>query len=72
MVGLGKNLRMARVDANVSVQEAAEKTGYSVRTIQRWETDRFEPNADGFNALAEAYGCTLDKLITGRERARAA
>lgn len=58
-----KTLRTAKA---MSQEELAEKTGLSLRTIQRIENNETEPRGDSLKRLAQALQTTPDEVIGWR------
>lgn len=58
-----KSLRTAKA---MSQEELAEKTGLSLRTIQRIENNETEPRGDSLKRLAQALQTTPDEVIEWR------
>lgn len=58
-----KTLRTAKA---MSQEELAEKTGLSLRTIQRIENNETEPRGDTLKRLAQALQTTPDEVIEWR------
>ncbi len=59
------SLKAYRVNANLSVKEAAEIVGVTEKTIRAWESDleNFKKaNWQSVSKLAKAYGVTTDDL----------
>ena len=56
-------LKAARVNANFSQKEVAEKLKISNKTLSKWEKGISMPKVDQINALCDLYGVTYDMLI---------
>ena len=56
-------LKAARVNANFSRSEIAEKLGVSVITIARWESNKNAIPVIKFRKLCEIYGCKEEEVI---------
>jgi transcriptional regulator with XRE-family HTH domain len=56
------SIRAARVNAELSQKEAAERLGVSNKTIGNWENRITFPPADKINAMCELYGVPYDHL----------
>lgn len=55
-----------KMNGNMKQKELAIKTGFSERSIIRWEKGETEPNREAIERLASALGVTTDFLM-GRE-----
>jgi DNA-binding transcriptional regulator YiaG len=49
---LGDQLHLARIEANLSQSEVAQKLGVSTRTVRKWEHGQTCPNEDHWQVLA--------------------
>lgn len=58
-------LRSARVQANVSVKDAAKHIGVTTRTILNYETGKSSPKVDDAIKLSEHYGISYDAIFFG-------
>lgn len=56
-------LKAARMNAQLTQAEAAEKIGVTVDTIGNWERGKSFPNALQIRLLEEVYGVPYDNLI---------
>ena len=66
MTAVSNAIRSARHAAGLTVMEAAAASGVSYAFIYRVEAGRNAPSVTVAIKLADAYGCSLDKLV-GRE-----
>lgn len=57
--------REQRIEAGITVTQAAAALGVSRTTISNWETGKKKPTADNIVKMSEVYGCTTDKLLKG-------
>ena len=57
------SLKAARVNAGLTVKEAAEKCQVSAQAIINWEKGRYVPNLATTKFLADLYQVPLDNLI---------
>lgn len=57
--------REQRIEAGITVTQAAAALGVSRTTINNWETGKKNPTADNIVKMSEVYGCTTDKLLKG-------
>lgn len=60
---LGLNLRRIRTDQNLTLEQAAEKTGIHGNHLQRIETGRANVTVTTLVALADTYGVTVRELF---------
>lgn len=60
--------RLARYEAGLSLEDAAHKSGLSVKTISKLENGGHNPKAPTVKSLADAYGVTVRALL-GEEAA---
>lgn len=56
-------LKAARVNANLSQQEAARRLGVAVSTLRNWEAGKTFPNQPKIEKLCEVYGIPFDVLF---------
>ncbi|MBC5733797.1 helix-turn-helix transcriptional regulator [Lawsonibacter sp. NSJ-51] len=61
------SLRAARVNANLSQRDAADKIGVSVDTVGKWERGLCVPNIRYISKIEAAYGLKYDQIIFCRE-----
>jgi len=66
---LGQRITAARRDAGLTQQQLADKLGVTQRVVTYWEREAVGLKAEQLNALAEALGVTLDKLM-GRPQSK--
>ena len=59
MVRIGKMLKVARADAELSQKKAEAKSGIKQNTISRIEIGKVEPNYKTVQTLANTYGYEL-------------
>lgn len=57
----------ARKKAGLSQAAAAEKIGVSSAAVCQWETGATSPRLNMLPKIAEAYGCTLEDLLSDLE-----
>lgn len=60
---LGKQLKQARADANLSQEELAKRIGVSRQTISNWENCRSYPDIGSLIKLSDLYGLSLDAML---------
>lgn len=56
-------LKAARVNANLSQQEAARRIGVAASTLRNWEAGKTFPNQPKIEKLCEVYGIPFDVLF---------
>ena len=56
------SLRAARVNADLTQQEVADKIGVSKHTIINWERGRTKPKKHILIVLSSIYGIDIDSL----------
>lgn len=62
------SLRAARINANMSRAEAAEKLGVSVDTLHNWENGKTFPNVPQIVKIEQAYNvCYSDILFLPKD-----
>ena len=60
---LANRIKELRTRKGFSQEELSEKTGLSLRTIQRIENGETEPRGDSLKRLAQAFDVTSDDLV---------
>jgi transcriptional regulator with XRE-family HTH domain len=60
---LYKNLKLARISANVSQKELAEKLGLSDRAISAYETGRAIPPSSTLARIAEILNVSVSEIV---------
>lgn len=63
------SMAAARVNANLSQQEAAEKLGISRVTLQNYEAGKSVPNWDMVQKIGELYNFPVDYIFFGKHYA---
>lgn len=56
------SLKAARINADLTQEQAAKGVGVSITTIHLWETGERIPTVDKAFALAELYMVPLDRI----------
>lgn len=56
-------LKAARVNANLSQQDAAEQIGVAVSTLRNWEAGKTFPTQPKIEKMCEVYGISFDVLF---------
>jgi transcriptional regulator with XRE-family HTH domain len=62
-MSFGRNLQTLREKAGLSQSELAARAEISVKSIQNWEIDRYQPRMDAILKLASALGVELEALM---------
>jgi len=57
------SIAAARVNANMTQGEAAEKLHITKQTLVNWEAGRTEPTVSQFRAISELYGIPISFLF---------
>lgn len=57
------HLKAARVNANLTQEEAAKAIGTSKQTIANYELYRTKPDIETAKKMAKLYGLTVDDII---------
>ena len=65
MSHISLKLKQARLAANLTQEELAEKVGVSRQTVSNWENGRSYPDIVSIIALSDVYDITLDSLVKG-------
>jgi transcriptional regulator with XRE-family HTH domain len=60
---LGKRVKIARIERDISQQELAALTGLRQSHVSLIENDRHDPSASAVRALAEALDVSADYLL---------
>ena len=63
---LGKRIAEIRLKQGWSQAELAKRLHISPSTVGMYEQGRREPSIDALTAMSEAFGVTIDYLITGK------
>jgi transcriptional regulator with XRE-family HTH domain len=67
---MGERLKRLRERAGLTQPQMAEAAGVPVSTLRQWEQGRRLPSLEGFIALADGLGVTLDELAGRGPRGR--
>jgi transcriptional regulator with XRE-family HTH domain len=59
---MGERIKRLRAAAGLTQETLAEAAGVPVWTLRGWEQDRRTPSLEGFIALADGLGVSLDEL----------
>lgn len=65
MLNISEKLKQARLAANLTQEELAEKVGVSRQTVSNWENGRSYPDIVSIIVLSDIYDMTLDSLLKG-------
>ena len=60
---LGKNLKAARMTANLTQVQLADKLGVRQKDISRWENGSISPGAESLRELCIALGASSDEIL---------
>jgi transcriptional regulator with XRE-family HTH domain len=61
---LNEKLKKARIDAGLSIRQAAETLGYKTHSvITKWESGERIPKLESLKKLADAYKVPLQDLL---------
>jgi transcriptional regulator with XRE-family HTH domain len=60
---LGRNLRRARLDRNMTQEEVAERSGVHATEVSRIESGKRDPQVSTVERLAGAVGLTASDLL---------
>src|SRR5215211_6392809 len=64
----GELIRAARLRAELSQAELADRLGIPASSIARWETDRVEPGFSTLRRVLQACGFDIPPVLTPLER----
>lgn len=56
------SLKAARVNANLTQAQAADKIGVTRDTICNWENGKSSPNVVQFKVIEQVYGISYDNI----------
>lgn len=62
-MGLGMELKAARMRAGYTQQQASTESGIPLGTLRRWEQGVNEPDTDSLVALLDLYGASADDVL---------
>lgn len=62
-------LAAARVNAGLTIRDAATRLQISDKTLSNWESGKTAPNTDKLAQLLELYGVPLEVLILPKKSA---
>jgi len=64
-MSIGDLIKQARISAELTQEDVAEKIGVSRQTISNWENGKSYPDISGIISLSDIYNLTLDSLVKG-------
>ena len=64
------SLTAARVNANLTQKQAADKMNIDKSTLSKWENGKTSPSAPQLFDLCEIYGCSIDDIFLNRKFAK--
>ena len=56
------SMKAARINANLTIAEAADKIGVGISTIKNWEAKKTFPNQPMIDKICEVYAVPYDLL----------
>ena len=62
-MSIGKNIKKARQEADMTQEQLAELLNISVSAISQWESDKTTPDISMIPALCNVFQMTSDKLL---------
>ena len=65
---IGEKLKAARVTAQLTQEQVAEKIMVSRQTVSNWENGKSLPDIISVMNLSDLYGVTLDELLKGDQK----
>ena len=65
---IGKKLKEARLNRDLTQEVIAEKLNVSRQTISNWENEKSYPDIISVIELSNLYSISLDDLLKGDER----
>lgn len=63
---IGKRLRAARIEKNLTIPRVSERTKISRGNLSLIENDKNKPSSDTLVLLSELYGVSTDWILKGR------
>ncbi|MGF3112557.1 helix-turn-helix domain-containing protein [Facklamia sp. P9177] len=67
-MSLGQQLKTARLHANLTQEEVAEKIGVTRQSVSNWENEKNYPDIRSVIDLSNLYQISLDQLMKGDEK----
>ena len=62
-MSIGKNIKKARQEADMTQEQLAELLNISVSAVSQWESDKTTPDISMIPALCNVFQMTSDKLL---------
>ena len=62
-MSIGKNIKKARQEADMTQEQLAELLNISVSAVSQWESDKTTPDISMIPALCNVFQITSDKLL---------
>ena len=62
-MGIGNNIKIQRVKANLTQKDLADKLFVSFQAVSKWENDEAEPSFDTVKEMAKIFNCSIDELF---------
>jgi transcriptional regulator with XRE-family HTH domain len=66
-MSIAENIKICRIQNNLTQKQLGEKMFVSDKTISKWESNRSVPDVDTIKKLAEVLNIEYDVLIDGNE-----
>jgi len=63
-MGIAENILATRLSVHMTQEQLAEAAGVSRQTVAKWESGATAPDLEHAAAIAEAFGTTLDALVS--------
>ena len=63
-MGIAENILTTRLSLHMTQEQLAEAAGVSRQTVAKWESGATAPDLEHAAAIAEAFGTTLDALVS--------
>lgn len=63
-MGIAENILATRLSMHMTQEQLAEAAGVSRQTVAKWESGATAPDLEHAAAIAEAFGTTLDALVS--------
>lgn len=71
-MNLGENIYRLRTQRNLSQGDLADALDVSRQSVSKWENNSAVPELEKLLKMAEIFEVTLDELVTGEEKPKAA
>ena len=63
-MGIAENILATRLNTHMTQEQLAEAAGVSRQTVAKWESGATAPDLEHAAAIADAFGTTLDALVS--------